>query len=91
MQQNQPDNVSFQNFNVQQNQPNNVILEQNKLSYMTNTYDHKFSNMITSYDAKKQGFSISDNYQTTGAERNQYKQPYFSNSSVGYTLQKYRP
>ena len=53
MQQNQPDNVSSQNFNVQQNQPNNVILEQNKLSYKTNTYDHKFSNMITSYDAKK--------------------------------------
>ncbi len=47
---------------------------------------------MASYDPKKQGFSIGDGLMLaeTYSFDNQLE-PYFHNSSVGYTLPKYRP
>jgi hypothetical protein len=79
---------SFANLTNTYVQPNKSLSQnsyQSKNSFQRNVSE-------SSYDPKKQGFSISDDLKKVEKYlMNQNLEPYFNNSSVGYTLPKYRP
>lgn len=80
--------------------PTNKINQANSSLAFNGEFDSKFPVQKingpklcdSNYDPKRQGFSISDNYQDLDMkQKEKIPEPYYANSSVGYTLPKYRP
>lgn len=72
-----------------------TYIQPNSNSYQTNSVRLKGKDNIiyqSSYNPKKQGFGISDDLKDVESRSvHQSTLPYFHNSSVGYTLPKYKP
>lgn len=82
---NPPSVANLTNTYVQPNKSMSQNSYQSQNSFQRNVYE-------SSYDPRKQGFSISDDLKKVeNYSMNQNLEPYFNNSSVGYTLPKYRP